>query len=734
MIRRQKLPELSHIETIEGYPVFVTMQGRLGIVFRVPSIDLESEQGPGLGDIEQILHDLPPGILLRCTCDLAIRNQVLGRGPRAEAVAKIGFLERRLTVSFEADNDLTLFQAMRGNSWRASARSLLHKCPIQKVEEIGGEVLSEDDIRKLFGREESEYERRFGCIDVGRHLIGAVRLWEPGSKPVAVTKISEILGHELPRPLYISVTAVKKGHRKTEYGLRSKANVKRSSKDFLDQVAAEQYEQALERTQFGGDEHAEVEWIALLERESEEILRRDREVIRRGLSQLGSVCAEVPSIETAYVATRHGARQHVTFTEYRSHLPAYLPTHFYGERKLPGEIPIGAVILHRLDGSPYVLDQFGNQNKNFNLLLSGASGEGKSVFLGMHTVAVHDNPDTRIIKVDVAGSYERECELLEGEQITFDMTKPSGLDPFVSAANSGGINDAAEVLKTLVAALLKEPEEKSLPKTLLADIEAVAMHYVTKVRAKEVPPGIDSFYELAKSIERGKVLGRWVKGGIYENAFKKLKKDRAPARYTYFNFKDIYNAQCADYSDGVMAAVMAEVNLEIVRIGRTSKERLEFDCDEVRFFITRHYEALELLAANFRKFGHTLLLVLQDLRQIDRKQGNADDQEAGIWPNMQIRVYFRSKLPVEYLRSRQLSEREIAILVGDSGDRRDAKIVIVQDGAGSRAVRIIQTAEEYWRSTTDKTDNVKLHGVLQAVPGLTTDEAIRCLATVMDEQ
>ena len=739
MIAVQSLPELSHIENIEGYPVFVTIGGRVGVAFRLPTIDLESRTGLRMGDIESLVKDSPPGVLLRFNVKQRFSNEAFkGGGPRGECVGQIGHVRRSLVISFEDAGSVPLLQTFSKNGWFAAARRLINSVPIATIEALGGVRFTDAEIRAAFDLGQSQYEKRLGLIDRGPALLGSVRIYEPkkGVGSLSSHWISEIMGGTatqagglLTLPLEVSVTIKKIGKHRTELQLRSKLNKATQSDDPLAIQNRSELQESLERTELAGDDQIEVEWIALLERTSEDTLRADREKIRKALSEIGSCCLETSGIEQSFIATRLGAPQHVTFREFRSQLGAYLPIHYYGESGGLTEIPPGAIALHRLDETACIYDLFDRRNHNFNGIIVGESGSGKSVFIGIITFCLYEDPRIKIIKCDVGGSYERECRRLGGEQINFELSQPSGLDPFKTVVENTGIgeNDAAQVLATLVAVLLKEQDERRIPELMLAEIEALSKDYIRSARAGEIEPGIDSFYEMTGNLLRRALLKRWITGGVYENVFRRDKKGSSSTKYVYYNFKDIFNAASPTYADGIMAAVMAEINLEIIKAGLQSKERICLICDEVKFFISRHYETFDLLAANFRKFGHSLMIVIQDpanIEQANPKLRHGDDRESGLWVNLQTKVFLKTNLSAEALKRRGLTDIQIRSIEEQVGEKTAPRNAVIQDGSGSRIVKLIQTKGEYWRTTSDKEDNERLQSLLAAVPGLSVDQAI----------
>ena len=139
MIAVQKLPELSHVESVEGYPVFVTMGGRVGVVFHLPTVDLESRAGIRMDDVESLIKDCPAGLLIRFKVKQWFSNQAFqGGGARGECVSQIGHVQRSFLISFEDDGSVPLLQSFSKMGWSAAGRRLINNIPIGTIEALGG--------------------------------------------------------------------------------------------------------------------------------------------------------------------------------------------------------------------------------------------------------------------------------------------------------------------------------------------------------------------------------------------------------------------------------------------------------------------------------------------------------------------------------------------------------------------------------------------------------------------
>jgi hypothetical protein len=198
----------------------------------------------------------------------------------------------------------------------------------------------------------------------------------------------------------------------------------------------------------------------------------------------------------------------------------------------------------------------------------------------------------------------------------------------------------------------------------------------------------------------------------------------------YFNFERLQNAANEDFSQAVMAAVIATTNMEVLRAGdarRGAKHKVVFFADETPFFIQRNGRFFKLTTANFRKFGHATILIAQSTQDFELTRDNAES-DLGILHNSPIRFFYQvDGNPDDFAKRFSLTPNQV-LEIQNLGRAKDYREVFLQDELGGRVLRVAVTPEEYWRVTSSREDNEKISALQSAVPGLTLKEAIRCLA------
>ncbi len=736
-------PELSHIEKIhDDLDVFVTTDGIQGCVFEMPILDLESRDIESkMNALERFLAALLEGQTLR-----VIRRSTLGREGfhshfRTQAIESLGWNEHRVFLSVESSPKdplalKTWVPALfkRRSPTTHAALEFAQTIPVTMIRELGAYCLCGTELESEFRLPDVQVSKGPGYLNFGSTLLGIIRVYKPGVQALEISSLSTLL-MDIPLPFEVTVSVRKVNRVMADFKLRSKLARQELNSDPTSQAKQEALQKTLSETSLQGAHLFEVEWIIALGRSSEATLRNDLDHVKSRLSALGDVMIETVGSARSYFSSRIGAPMHHHYLEEASIVPFVLPVFSSGEvlkrRSHPSK---RTLVVHRVDGSLHRFDPFDSRFLAYNTIISGKTGSGKSVLAGLLSSALLQDPDIRMIKVDVGGSYKKECEALKGTQTDFRLDIPSGVNPFRTFTKTHALNESVDILAELLATLIREENEAQISKQMRGDIETSLKRFIEKFDSSaQQPPSIDAFLAAETDFPRRSLLTRWARGGVFENA---LKEPSHPGQiktpqYRYFNFENIQAASNRDFSEGVMAAVIAQVNLEMLSLGDRSHgqsgERLVLFCDETKFFIDRFASFFLLTAANFRKFGHGLILMLQNIRnaEITHADGSLD---SGLILNSPTRIFLPADTETEYLKSQfQFSDSHLQAIVTHPYRGREYREAVLQDDLGTRIIRVFLTDEEYWRTTSSKDDQTKFNQLRAAVPGLTLQEAIRCL-------
>ena len=736
ILKNRIFPELSHVNPpIDGITVFNTVNGTLGAACLLPVADLEStEVAATIATLESLIKGIETDWTIRMITSWHQGDPIAVETFRTAAINRIGHSQKKILLSIEKQKQETLFNL---NFWKKTGpeteiRDFVAKMPKAALSALGAVFLTDEETRGLFLLPSSEISIKNSLVDFGTHVCGIIRLWKQGTTPMDEESLfSLLLG--LPQPFKVSVSMKKRNRVKTELLLRSKVSQLSASTDVVSHAKYQDSANALQDSSLLGTEYCDTEVILLFPRYDERTLRQDLERSLAILRVLGDVMIETAGALNSLISTLPGSQQHFTFIERDDICPLYFPIFSAGQSHQDMnsiEVKNRSLLVHRTDGSIYDFDLFSKNFLAFNGIISGKSGSGKSVFSNLLSSSLLNDPDIIMMKIDVGGSYKKECEFYGGREVTFALDRPSGINPFAALGEVSASNEAVSVLTEFICSLVKEDGEATVPKSVKAEIENQLKAYSTEI-TNDILPNIDHFISKRGDMPRITLLKRWASGGVFENALKTdNSEDKSDIRYWYFNFENIQSASNRDFSDGVMSAVITNVNLEMLKISsKNSKnygKRMVLICDETKFFIDRNADFFLLTTANFRKFGHGVILMGQNVQNFEIIRDGRSD--SGIIINSPIRVFFPADADEAYLKDRfNLNQNQINTIIRSPHRGSDYREAVLQDDLGTRIIRLYLTREEYWRVSTNKNDIDRYQEIKESCPSLSVEEIIQCL-------
>jgi len=745
------LPELSHVERVNGHDVFVTTAGCCGVVYRLPVLDIESAKfGAELQAVRSIIAGISEKTVIRIRYQGSTKKHFSTSHCREQMLSEKGFFSETILIAFEQTvKEPSLLRTAFAciSRWRKPSEvdkndflkknldCLVSDLPVSALADLGAVSLAGPELKALFDYGSSVIAKDAGGLDLGVGRLSAMRLWKPGSESINATTMARIK-MELGSPAEIVVTIKKMSDKAAHWLLAKKAAQERSSNNHTSARKLEDSERALEDTFLGGESLCKIEWLCLLQRDTEELRNQDTKDALKSLSALGAVAHETSGVVSCLSAAQFGGEHHYPFIERINSAWAYLPICSYGEVEPCSTGSERRLVLHRDNGSIHVYDHFDRHYLGFTALINGKPGAGKSATANKISEAILQDDSVTMIKVDVGGSYRKECSLFGGELVEFSLDQPSGLNPFEIFGEVKRSKDAIMTITEFLFPLLKESSEQALPYGVVAELERKVAAYAESDRNAR---SIDDFLAFAPDIPRADLLGRWASGGLFENVLKSDPgKNRGATsaeleklgRYRYYNLEGIHQAGNQDFAQGIMAAVIAQVNLAIIKAGDARSEksrRLVLFVDECPFFMKKNGRFFKFTVQNFRKFGHGTLFIAQSLKDFEFV-GDRGDIDLGIIQHSSIKFFFQvDGTDAEFKERFGLEDWHLERL-RTLHKGRDYRDFLLQDDTGVRVCSLVMTPEEFWTVTSTRSDNEKLYNLKRAVPGLSDRQAIAVLA------
>lgn len=115
-------------------------------------------------------------------------------------------------------------------------------------------------------------------------------------------------------------------------------------------------------------------------------------------------------------------------------------------------------------GQLFGLDLFANKAGGFNAFTVGMTGSGKSVWMQWIALNYYLSKN-KIWIIDIGGSYERVCEVFEGQYLDFNENSSVILNPFTSMENREMLDEYMEFVSSLYL-MMGLPKEKQLSEQL----------------------------------------------------------------------------------------------------------------------------------------------------------------------------------------------------------------------------------------------------------------------------
>lgn len=358
-----------------------------------------------------------------------------------------------------------------------------------------------------------------------------------------------------------------------------------------------------------------------------------------------------------------------------------------------------SVLLRTRMGSLFRFDPFSSGLTNANQIISGGSGSGKSYLTNlMIGQMLSQNP--RAFILDVGGSYQKTCELLDGQYVPLSMTSGISMNPFDRLEDGVVTDEKIKFLTALVQIMTKEDDQKGIGKLEKAEIE----RSIQQVYIEEEKPRLSHLRErlLKSEIEEvqriGKILSLWCGDSPFGKFIDRETNIGLMKRVVCFDLKGL------EANPDLQAAALFTITDMVWREVQKNRAEMKFLIFDECWRLLESDAGSQFVGEvfrTFRKYYASAVAISQTIDDFAKSKA-----ASAIMPNASVKWILKQpgadfKRLAEVLR---LNEREVAqvqSLTQVKGQFSEAFLICEDKKA---VVSVESTPFEYWLATTDPKD------------------------------
>ena len=700
---------------------WISSSGFLGKSFSYSTLDLELEDNLEFL-FDNFLKSLSQNVRVKISLFQEHLREASFKSARTKDIGERGFLDTKGFIHFEHKNKISFKEAFRKDFLKKEEYLIKRLSEIDEgkdssfLKRINGKPVGSSLFKNLYSLYKPVSITPLG-LKSGKNVLGILKLKNSGNYPLSLKTLALTLEGVL-KPLSFHISIEKMSELKGEKTLKAKS---REEAEGRGQVSFEKYkdtQRAISEVELSGEELFLYEVHIMLNRFSEDRLRKDIASARKALTPLGEWSLESFGAYPSLLALSPGDSLHYKLIEKSSSLKCFLPFFRFGAEISENDdkqtsLVTGGLIYHRKDFSLDVLNPFSEKYSNHTGVIIGKSGKGKSVFANLLTRSLFYDKKAHIFLVDVKGSHKKTIKELGGKVYNIDIKNSSGLNPLKNLTES---KESIEIASSFLEKLFLEEEEMSLPSEEKTLLEKNLIQFSKQVNSNEEKT-LDNFYKSLKH-PRKKKLNRWIKGSLNENIFKST-KDISNERLLYFNFENISTASNSLIAKAIIASIMAEFSFKLLT--KKPQEKFIFISDETPFFIKNCFNTFSLLSKNVRKLNGSLILLAQNSKDL------IVNGDTSLIDNSEFKILF--SYDGEEKRFKELfslTDAEFQRLKTIRTVKGEFSQFILKDSIGLRSGFLRLSKDEYIMSNTEPEFLHKVQGI-QSLLNISEEKALRIM-------
>lgn len=383
-------------------------------------------------------------------------------------------------------------------------------------------------------------------------------------------------------------------------------------------------------------------------------------------------------------------------------------------------------------GGLVAYDPFDSKLPNYNCLVTGSSGAGKS-FLNNLVLLQYMTQKPMVYIIDIGGSYKKLCEFLGGQYVEISPPKDSGpvasINPMILP--DGETTPSPQKLKFLLAMLeniLADEEKAKLPKLERSLLEE------TLIRVYERTQGVPTLSDLAGALSESpekelkafaKMLFPWTGARPYGCLLDQTDGISLSSDVVVFDLKGL-----SAYPDlqSVMILIITDFILgKVESKGSSQGRRKQIMMDECWELLKSQASSsfMEYCVRTLRKTGSGITFITQGLDEIV-----ASPIGGAILANTASKFILLQRGDLEPIRKiMKFNEQEMS-LIGSLRQQKGAfSEAFLAYNDHKTVIRAVPSPVEYWLATSDATDNAKIEELRTQSPSKSLREIVEELST-----
>ncbi|MCK6596772.1 MAG: ATP-binding protein, partial [Bdellovibrionaceae bacterium] len=349
-------------------------------------------------------------------------------------------------------------------------------------------------------------------------------------------------------------------------------------------------------------------------------------------------------------------------------------------------------------------DPFSPTHTNYNQLISGSSGAGKSYF-GNILISNLMKESPQVFIIDVGGSYKKTTENFNGQYIPIGADSQISINPFdLSSTDIEAKDQKIKFLTSLVELMTKEEDEKGIRKLQRAEIEMMIKSIIqTNPEAKLSDLKNRLLESSDESVQKmGKILEPWCGDTPYGKFIDQKTNLSLDKKIVCFDLKGLENLPDLQ---AVCLFLITDLIWREVQKDKINQKFVIFDESWTLLDNDAGAKLIESVFRTFRKYMASAIAISQSIEDF------ADSKIAkAIFSCSSVKWILRQNTSRRELVQKVLSlnDREMDLIDSVTSKKGYFSEAFLISGDDKQVVKIESTPLEYWLSTTDPIDMKKM--------------------------